>query len=211
MSRSNDLSLDTVIYGASDLGCSVYEMLQDVASTNLVGFLDDYLNFPKHNINAQVIGDHHYLSKRSQPINVIICIGDNTKRRFIFEKISQIDSVRFSGFIHPEAWIEKSARVSESAIVFPSAYVGAQCRIGSNTIVHPNSTISAYSSVGDFALIAPNASIGSGADISSGVLIGLGATVNPGVSIGESAKIGASAAVIKNVVAKRCVMGVPSA
>ena len=201
--------INTLIYGASDLGCSVASMVSKDESFCILGFLDDSLKTPKHKSDFTVLGSASTLSDHNPDTKIIVCIGDNGSR----EKISLL--IRDSGYtaigyLHPKAFVANSASVHNTAIIFPFAYIGESCEVDAFSIVHPNATLSSHSKVSDYCLLAPNCAVGSGALLGKGVSVGLSSSILPGLNIGETAKVAAGAAVVKNVPNNSVAKGVPA-
>jgi sugar O-acyltransferase (sialic acid O-acetyltransferase NeuD family) len=130
--------------------------------------------------------------------NAVGGVGDIGSRVRVFERILE------AGFtcptlIHPKAFVEPSARLTDGVQVFPHAYVGSDADVGFGVIVNTVSVVSHDCRLEAYANVAPGALLAGGVIVGEGALIGMGVTVNLNVKIGAGARVGNSAVIKQDV------------
>jgi sugar O-acyltransferase (sialic acid O-acetyltransferase NeuD family) len=196
-------SAPVIVYGGGGHGKAVIEMLQTLDHYHVVGLLDDAINPGKIIIGVPVLGGENVLGKVyeqgiDQAINAVGGIGNIAIRVKVFERLIKAN-FRCPTIVHPKAFIESSASLSDGVQVFPHAYIGSEAQIGFGCIVNTGAIISHECVLGDYANISPGVVLAGEVHISSRVLIGMGVTINLGVRIGAGARIGNGATIKSNV------------
>ncbi len=192
-----------IIYGGGGHGKTLIELIRLMGDYDIIGVIDDGIKSNEYILGIPVLGGNDlladlYSSGVRLAVNAIGGIGDATIRTKVFKKLSQ------TGFecpvvLHPTAFIENSAVLSQGVQVFAHAYVGSESHIGYGVIVNTGSIISHGCQVGNFANISPGAILAGDVTLGEGVLVGMGVTVNLGVSIGTGARIGNDATIKSDV------------
>lgn len=131
-------------------------------------------------------------------------IGDNRKRKTIYEKIgvSNLISVKSRTvrlgykstigrgcFIGNLSHIGPEAEIGDNTVINTAAVIEHEVKIGKHSHVGPNAVVSGRSSIGDLAFIGVGAVVKDNVTICSEVIIGAGATVikdiyEPGTYVG---------------------------
>jgi sugar O-acyltransferase (sialic acid O-acetyltransferase NeuD family) len=192
-----------LVYGCGGHGKSLVELIRDLGTYNLVGFVDDGVKVGEKIMGLPVLGGVEALSRlRIQgvrlAVNAVGGIGNVDVRIKVFEHLAE------AGFVcpavrHSSAVIEPSVSLSPGVQVFPQAYLGSQAQVGFGCIVNTGAIISHDCVLGDFANISPGAILAGEVRIGNRVLIGMGATLNLQVNIGSGARIGNGATVKSDV------------
>lgn len=145
----------------------------------------------------------------SLPALVHVCVGNNSTRRAIAEKIQGMGKQLLS-IVHPAAIVSSHAEIADGAFIAAGAIVGPCARIGAGAIINHAAVVDHDCQVGDFAHVAPNATLGGGARIGMAALLGAGAVVLPTLEVGDGAVVGAGAVVNCGVAAGQTVAGIPA-
>ena len=192
-----------VIYGAGGHGRSLAALIQPSGKYNLIGFLDDGVKPGEEILGLKVLGGREELKTLAEDgvmlaVNGVGGIGDLPSRLAVFDLLSK------AGFytptvIHPTAFLEDSAELTDGVQVFPFAYVGTQVKVGYGFIINTGAIVSHDCRLSPYVNLSPGATLAGGVKINEGALIGMRATVNLKVHVGARALIGNGATVKADV------------
>ena len=206
---------DIVVYGAGGFGREVMWLIESSSlyqeNYNILGFIDDCENLQGTNINdRKVIGDTSWLLSRDEDIAVAIAIGDSTKRKIIYEKLSQNPAIIFPNIIADDVKISKYVKLGKGCIICNSCIVTVNIEIGDFLIANLDCTIGHDTVLDNYITLNPSVNISGNVNVGERVNIGTGAVVIQGKSIGEGTVIGAGAAVVSDIPANCTAVGVPA-
>ncbi|MFN3308687.1 MAG: NeuD/PglB/VioB family sugar acetyltransferase [Anaerolineales bacterium] len=192
-----------LIFGGGGHGKSLIELIRAGGQYSVAGVIDDYKPQGSQVLGVPVLGgsqDLPWLFRRGYRlmVNAVGGIGDISQRVAVFEK-GKAAGFSFPKVIHPTAFIEESAQVSEGAQVFPYAYVGSDARLGFGVIVNTAAVVSHDCQLGDYVNLSPGAILAGEVSVGEATLIGMGVTVNLRVKIGAYCRIGNGATVKQDV------------
>ena len=191
-----------IVYGAGGHAKVIISMLR-LMDWEIAGLIDD--NVPADTIvsGVKVLGGADLLSDlRSQGISNVINsvggIGNYTIRWNIFQRLREMDFT-FPTFVHPSAFVEDTAVLSEGVQVLAQSYVSSESTIGFGSLINSGVIISHDTEAGLCVNMSPGAMIAGTVKVADFAQIGMGATINLGVRIGSGAIIGNSAVVKADV------------
>jgi acetyltransferase EpsM len=192
-----------IIYGGGGHGKTLIELIRSLGEYQIIGVIDDGIKSNEYILEVPVLGGNAilgdlYSSGVRLAVNAIGGIGDATIRMRVFKQLTQA-GFECPAVIHPTAFIENSAVLSQGIQVFAHAYIGSESNIGYGVIVNTGSIISHGCQVGSNANISPGAILAGDVTLGEGVLVGMGVTVNLGVKIGMGARIGNGATIKSDV------------
>ncbi|MCJ7696155.1 MAG: NeuD/PglB/VioB family sugar acetyltransferase [Anaerolineaceae bacterium] len=200
---SDERDRDLLIYGAGGHGRSLAEMIQLLNADELAGFVDDNFLIGEPVLGIPVLGGREDLKEIfgrgiTLAVNGVGGISNPAIRLEVFSLLNDI------GFycprvIHPKAFLEATAQLSDGVQVFPFAYVGSQTQIGFGSIINTGAIVSHDCILGELTNLSPGATLAGDVRVDDGALIGMRATINLGVSIGKGARIGNGATVKADV------------
>jgi len=192
-----------IIYGAGGHGRSLAELIRLLPGYEIIGFVDDGVGLPECVLDLKLLGGRGSIKTLfdegiSLAANGVGGIGNINQRVEVF------NALRDTGFfcpkfMHPFAFIEASADVSDAVQVFPFAYIGSQVTIGYGSIVNTGAIISHDCQLGEMVNLSPGATLAGGVTVGNQSLIGMRATINLGVNVGANARIGNGATVKADV------------
>jgi sugar O-acyltransferase (sialic acid O-acetyltransferase NeuD family) len=136
----------------------------------------------------------------------VLAIGDNGTRRRLAAALDH----EWVTVVHPRAWVDPSAGLSEGAMIMAGAILQPDAEIGRHAIVNTGASIDHDCRIGDFVHIAPGARLAGGVVVGERSLLGIGCAVIPGIEIGAGAVVAAGAVVVESVAAGAKVGGVPA-
>ena len=186
------------VYGAGGHSKVVISLLR-LQNWEIVGLVDDQVPAGTLVSGVKVLGGADVLSDlRSQGVsNVVNSIGGigNYKVRWnVFERLRGLD-FSFPTLVHPAAFVEDTAVLSDGVQILAQTYVSSECSIGFGSLINSGVVISHDTQVGMCVNMSPGALIAGAVKVDDFAQIGMGATVNIGVRIGSEARIGNSAVV----------------
>lgn len=198
-----------ILYGGGGHGKSILDILLSLDTYKIVGIIDDGVAKGNTLLDIPILGTSDMLPELyqdgiRQAVNAVGGIGSVSTRIKVFNKLKN-NGFTFPAIIHPTAFVEQSATLSEGAQVFPHAYVGSEAKIGFGSIINTGSIVSHDCILGDYVNISPGAMLAGDVKIGDRSLVGMGVTINLSVNIGENARIGNGATVKEDVPPKTIV------
>jgi sugar O-acyltransferase (sialic acid O-acetyltransferase NeuD family) len=192
-----------IVYGGGGHGKALIDLIGILSTYPIAGIVDDGIPADTDIMGAQVLGGSTILEKLLAAgvhlaANAVGGIGNITNRINVFEKLT---STGFScpTLVHPTAFVEPSATLSDGAQIMPHAYVGSDARVGFGAIINTGAIVSHDCTLGDCANLSPGAILAGEVTIGDATLVGMGVTVNLRVKIGSRARIGNGATVKQDV------------
>ena len=192
-----------LIYGAGGHGRSLADMILTLGTYEIMGFLDDGYEPGEVIFGNKVLGGAEKLSELAEAgvrlaINGVGGIGDLASRLRVYELL------RGAGFhcptvVHPTAFVEASAVLSDGVQIFPFAYVGTDVKVGYGAIINTSAIVSHECNLAPYINLSPGATLAGGVTIEQASLVGMRATINLGVHVGWRARIGNGATVKADV------------
>ena len=150
-----------VIIGAGDLGRTLAAHLEDDPTGRAIGFYDDHqaARGTERIDDLPVIGAisdiprHHAEGKFN---SVLMGIGYKHLdfRAHLFATLRTV-GVPVATFIHPSAFVHRSATVGMGAILFPRCVVDVKTRIGMNSLLNTGCIIAHDTSIGEGCFLGP--------------------------------------------------------
>jgi sugar O-acyltransferase (sialic acid O-acetyltransferase NeuD family) len=195
------------ILGASGHGRVIADAALSSGQWQQVCFYDDAYPTLQMNGNHAVIGDSAALLSCDLP--VIVAIGDNRRRLQKLQWLKQ-HGVIIASVVHHASVISSDARIGVGTVVMAGAVINTGSVIGEGCIINSRAVVEHDCVLADGVHISPGASLGGGCLLSTGVWIGIGASVKQMINFGEFSIAGAGSAVVKPVLAKQVVAGVPA-
>jgi acetyltransferase EpsM len=192
-----------IIYGGGGHGKALIELIQTLNQYQIVGIVDDGIPKDKQILGYPVLGGslvlrELYRNGTRLAVNAVGGIGNLKIRVKVFQELI---AAGFScpAVIHPTAFIERSAIISDGVQIFPHAYIGTEVSLGFGSIVNTGAIISHDCKLGDYANISPGAILAGEVEIGESVLIGMGVTINLQAKVGKNARIGNGATVKQDI------------
>ncbi len=192
-----------LVYGAGGHGKSLIELIRASGKYSIAGVIDDRKPLNTEVMGVPVIGRSQDLPSLFQKgfrrmVNAVGGIGDISQRIAVFER-GRSSGFVFPMVIHPTAFVEQSATLSEGVQVFPHAYLGSDAKVGYGVILNTGAIVSHDCQLGDYVNLSPGAILAGEVEVGEATLIGMGVTVNLRVKIGAHCRIGNGATVKQDV------------
>lgn len=200
------------IFGAGGLGHEIRAMLSHLPQWALQGFYDDNLPIGKNREGVPCLGGRKELVGVTQPINLVLAIGDPATKCSIALTLEQNPHIHFPSLVHPKANLldPSSIRLGDGSIVTAGCVLTTSIDIGRHVLVNLNATIGHNAHLGYGCSIMPGSNLAGGVRLGKGVLVGAGACILNGIQVSDYSRVGAGAVVTRSVAPNTTVIGVPA-
>lgn len=165
---------------------------------NIKGFIDDNPeSYKTYTFSASFLGDikNHSIDKSCK---YIIAIANIKYRRPIIESFLSM-GVEFLTFIHPSAFISRSAYIGKGSVIAPNVNIGPNVRIGKFNIINARASIGHDTVIGNYNFITPNVCFSGFTKVGDENIFGINAATIPNINIGSNNKIAAGMVLDKNI------------
>ena len=105
----------------------------------------------------------------------------------------------FTSFVHPQAYVGKSASIGRGSVVFAHASLMKGVAVGDFCILNSQVIVEHDTRVGDNCFLGAGACVGADITLGRGVFIGMQAVLRPGISVGDFAFVNMGAIVTRDV------------
>jgi len=188
----------------------VIEHIAVRANWNVIAKLDDKYIESKVDSKGQFKGPTSMISSLlDEDTYILIAIGANRVRKFIFEKL-HVPLEKYAILIDPSAIISEDAAVGYGTCIMPNSVVNPASKIGNHVILNTRCVVEHDNIIEDFVHISPGSTLTGNVKVEEGCHIGAGATLIPNINVGSWSVVGAGSTVIKNVESDVTVVGSPS-
>lgn len=136
--------------------------------------------------------------------------SDLLEERIALRESLGIPIDRFLSFVHPTAYIAKSARLGCANIILANCAINCNVVLGDYNTMNTNSLIGHDTILGDNNFIAAHTCIGSGLIIGNGNFTGLNSSLRNLIHMGDYNLIGMASNVVKNVDSHKKMVGNPA-
>lgn len=136
--------------------------------------------------------------------------SDVLKERIALRDNLNIPQERFLSFVHPTAYIARSAQLGHGNIILANCAVNNNVVMGDFNTMNTNSLIGHDTMIGNNNFIAAHTCIGSGLTIGNGNFTGLNCSLKNFVKMGDYNLIGMAANVVKDVTSGNILVGNPA-
>lgn len=197
----------TMIIGASGHAKVVLSTVL-ANGVNVIGFLDD-----NQVISGTMLSGYPVLGPVEQLVSrkcaaAIMGIGNNATRLSLADRYSAY--TKWQTYVHPTAYIHPSVKVGRGTVVLAGAIIQPDVVIGDHCIINTGATIDHDCIIGNFVHLAPGVHLAGAVHVGEGSFMGIGSVTIQEIKIGDWVQVAAGSVVIRNLVSKSKVMGVPA-
>lgn len=162
-----------LVYGCGVFG-QVVKNLVGCCGFEFAGFIDDCKK------GSEVVGSYMVASSRypASEYSVAIAVGykDLGNRYGIYQKVKS-DNYRVATLVHPQAMVDRSARIGEGVIVMAGAVVDYNAEIKDLVVLWNGVVVSHESVIGENTFLSPNCTVCGCSIVGRDCFIGAGAVV----------------------------------
>lgn len=209
-----------LIIGGKGTAVVIAEQIYDAherfgVDIEVIGFAFDDPNF-KDGINGWPVlcgtQEAYELFKEDESVKFVFALyrSDILKERIALRESLNIPQERFLSFVHPTAYIAKSAQLGFGNIILANCVINNNVVIGNFNTMNSNSLVGHDTHIENNNFIAAHTCIGSNLKIGNGNFTGLNCTIKNFVEIGDYNLIGMASNVVKNVSNGQILIGNPA-
>ena len=194
-----------ILIGAGSHSKQIYDILI-LKKIKIIGIYDDIydINNEKYFYDYKIKGKIYEIKDKSIPL---FCgIGDNNKRKEIFEKYVDYNWVNI---IHPQSHISSTSKLGKGNYIGYNCYIGPDTILGNGNIINEQSSVLHDTILKDFNHVSIKASVGAKNIIGNNNFLGMHSLSIPNIIIGNENIIGANTTIIKNVESNKKLVGSP--
>lgn len=176
-----------------------------------VGYFDDkdITEYRSHPVFGK-ISDVISALENDEIQGVFVTIGDNLKRREVFEMVSENHYDALVNIISPNSHIFSGESIKGRGIFIGfSSFIGADSYIYDNCIINTGAIVEHHTVVEAHCNITPRATINGLCHIKEGCYLGSGCVIAHTVTVSPNCIIGAGAVVLKSIEESGTYVGVP--
>ncbi len=135
---------------------------------------------------------------------------DVLRERIALRESLNIPIERYLSFIHPTAYIAKSAQLGRGNIILANCAINCNVVLGDFNTLNTNTLVGHDTTLGDNNFIAAHTCFGSNLKIGNGNFTGLNCSIKNFVEVGDYNLIGMASNVVKNVANGSILIGNPA-
>ena len=206
---------DLVIVGTGGFAKEVLWLLEDINKTtcewNILGFVDKPNPAADKNFcGYRILGDDQWLLRRTDPVYVVLGIGNSNLRRKLAEKYERNSNLCFPNIISKNALLSDRLSLGKGCIICAGAILTVDIRLGDFVNINLNCTVGHDALLDSFATLHPGVNISGNVHVGTGTEIGTGTSIIQGISVGDDAVIGAGTVVIRDIKGHCTAVGNPA-
>lgn len=130
-----------------------------------------------------------YLQDPDFALSYIFGVMDYDWRKNALDQIAGFPSFKPYTFIHPHAFIAKTATIGKGVFIHANVTVSTECVINDHVLLHMNSSIGHHSVISEHATMLPGVRISGNVNVGKRCIIGSNSVVFQGVKIGDDNRI----------------------
>ncbi|ERM83975.1 hypothetical protein P872_01560 [Rhodonellum psychrophilum GCM71 = DSM 17998] len=196
---------DVIIIGtgghSAELDDYIYfdnEKRGSINKLHVKGFLDDDVSkYHAYKLSAPFLGTIS-AHKVDHKCCYLIGIANLQFRKSIIERFL-IEGAEFISFVHPDAYISRSAKIGIGVVIAPNVTLGPNTEIGDFTMVNSRCSIGHDSKVGKYNFLSPNVCLSGNTIVGDENMFGINAATIPAIEIGNRNKIMAGMTISQSV------------
>ena len=143
--------------------------------------------------------------------NVVIGIGNNRKRKFVFNKIkSRWPRANFPPVVHHGVYIPESVTLGAATVILSNAAIGPEVKFGIGSLIQHGVAISHDSILGSFSSVGLNSVLAGNVKVGDFVTIEMLVSIARGVTIGSFSHVGSNSFADVDIPANVLAYGVPA-
>ena len=196
------------IFGTGSQAKIISRIIKSKKKYNLVCFVSDQKS-KKEYLQKKVLLLNNFLNTKKQK-KIFIAIGDNLKRKKIYNLLKQNKKISFPNLIYDESLKLNFVKIGFGNLIMPGCFINNDVKIGNFCVLNTGSIIEHDCKIGSFNSISPGAVLSGNCKTKEDVFIGSNATIIHNVQIGKKSVIGAGTVVIKNIGDNNRIIGNPS-
>jgi sugar O-acyltransferase (sialic acid O-acetyltransferase NeuD family) len=182
-------------------------------NSTVIGFIDDTITKGELRHNVPCMGSLKEISEVYKAVHfdkLFISIGYKylKERKTIFE-LHKYD-YSFYTFIHPDAYLDVSAKVGDGSFISAGVHLEKDVAIGENVFIYNNAIVCHDSIINSHTFISPAVSIAGYSVIGECCMLGIGTVVIDHITIGDFIRTGGGTIIVKDLTVPGTYIGNPA-
>lgn len=209
-----------VIIGGKGTAVVIADQISDACknygkSIEVLGFAFDDESFGDEISGYPVIAKTYSCYEQFKKLTDVLFVyslyrTDKMRERIMLRDSYKIPNDRYFTFVHPSAYVARSAKLSSGVIVCANTVVNSNAVIGAYTIINSSCLIGHDVTLAESCFLGGHTVLGSNITVGEGSVFGLNCTVRNFLTIGKHAIVGMASNVLKNVSENAVVVGNPA-
>jgi sugar O-acyltransferase (sialic acid O-acetyltransferase NeuD family) len=135
--------------------------------------------------------------------------GETCHRQAVVRKFQQL-GYRFTGFVHPSAWVSPWSEIDPTAQIHAGVVIQPGSKVSAHTIINTSASVDHDGHIGCFCHIGPGVTLSGNVQIGDGCHLGTGCSVIQGITFGAGCFVGAGSTVVQSLASGAYVRGTPA-
>lgn len=177
----------------------------------VVGVLDD--GHPDEELLAargvKYLGGVDKLADQPGDVGYLIAIANTDVKRTLDDALVKTERPS-PVIVHPNVHMGFDVQLGPGTIVCSHVSIENHIRLGRHVHVNQNSTIGHDTVISDHCTISPLVAVSGNVSMKDSVFVGTGASIRQGITLDRASTVGMGAAVIRDVLGRTTVVGVPA-
>jgi sugar O-acyltransferase (sialic acid O-acetyltransferase NeuD family) len=200
--------------GSGELSDRLVYYFEDTGFGKVVGMFDDFAPTGTVKNDRPILGrteEIPLLFKKGAFDAAAIAIGYK-HRRFRKEIYATLKGhgIPIATFVHPSAYVEKSALLQEGSIVLVDCTIDMNALLGENVLLSSRCFVPHHVKIGPHTFCGPAVNLAGHTEVGECCFLGIGTTSIDGVRMGRNVQTAAGSVVTKDVPDHVLVAGVPA-
>ncbi|MHC4665964.1 MAG: acetyltransferase [Planctomycetota bacterium] len=202
------------IIGSTRLAYQLIYYFESTAFGTVVGLFDDFESPGTVKYDRPVLGktsDIPPLFRQTAFDTVAVGVGYKHRkfRKEVFEFLKK-NQVPVATFVHPSAYVEKSAEINEGCIVLVDCTILMNARLHENVYLAPRCFVSHNVNIHAHTFCAPAVNLAGNTEVDECCFLGINTTSVDGIRIGTNVQTAAGSVLTKDAPPNVMVAGVPA-
>ncbi len=202
-----------IIIGGGGHAGIIYDCIKEQKKFDLIGYIDKKKSLLSKEKIKYLGSENTFFKKFKKNDNLFftIAIGDNYKRKKIYDNINKFKiQINWGTIIHPSASISPLAKIDEGAQILNGSIISYKTIISKHVCINTGAIIDHHNHFHRFSSAAPGACTGGNVEVGESSFLGINCSVKHGVKIGNKVVIGGNAFINKNCTSNSLYFGIPA-
>jgi sugar O-acyltransferase (sialic acid O-acetyltransferase NeuD family) len=194
-----------IIIGAGGYAAELYDYIAYFNSVNssdkqiqVVGLIDNnQQNYLKYEYECPFLGSITSHTVQKDLYYLIGIANVKYREKFVVNLLEQ--GANFTNFIHPMAYVSKSAKIGEGVVIYQNATIGPLASVGDFSLINSRCSIGHDTVVGKFNFLSPNVCLSGNTRIGNSNLFGINSATIPEISVGSGNQIMAGITLVNSI------------
>ena len=202
-----------IILGGGGHAGIIYDCIRAQKKFHIIGYIDRKPSLLSKEKIKYLGSESTFFKKFEKDKNLFftIAVGDNNKRKKIFDYINKLKiEINWGTIIHPSASISPLAVIDDGAQILNGSIISYKTKISKHVCINTGAIIDHDNYFHNFSSAGPGACTGGNVEVGESSFLGINCSIKHGVKIGKKVVIGGNAFVNKNCISNSLYFGIPA-